>query len=176
MTDLLDAVRLPGALLVAVLVFGFVPGFVLRVAVLLYPPGDERRRELLAELYVMPRIVRPFWVAEQFETALFEGARERMKARRTRRAKKRAPEQVVVAEQSVGEDLADSEARAAFIRHAAEVTMAAAVFGPVESAAPDEEPVVASRATAAVFGAGMPTTDPKAAEDLARRLQEFYSA
>ncbi|MGW3997980.1 hypothetical protein ACWEF6_31205 [Amycolatopsis sp. NPDC004772] len=109
MTELLDAVKLPGSLLVAVLIFGFVPGFVLRIAVLLYPRGDERRRELLAELYAMPRIVRPFWVAEQFETALFEGSKERIEARKSRREKK-SPEHDLVVEQTAGEYLSVPEA------------------------------------------------------------------
>jgi hypothetical protein len=57
----------------ALLVFGFAPAAVLRLIVLLYPRGHPRRRELLGELYAYPRIERPFWVAEQLETALFEG-------------------------------------------------------------------------------------------------------
>ncbi|MEV5718037.1 hypothetical protein AB0L41_29465 [Amycolatopsis mediterranei] len=174
MTELLDGVKLPGTLLVAVLIFGFVPGFVLRIAVLLYPRNDERRRELLAELYAMPRIVRPFWVAEQFETALFEGARERLKARKKRREKKCAPEEVLVAEQGAG----DLEARERFLKHAAEVTMLAAVFEPVEHFDVDERPAGTHGFTTAVFGAGAPegARDPRAAEDLARRIEEFYSA
>jgi hypothetical protein len=58
---------------VALLVFGFAPSAVLRLIVLAYERGDPCRRELLGELHAVPRIARPFWVAEQFEVALFEG-------------------------------------------------------------------------------------------------------
>lgn len=74
---------------IALLVFGFAPGVVLRLIVLFYPRGHPRRRELLGELYAVPRIERPFWVAEQLEVALFEGLRGRVGAwfRRRRRPK-----------------------------------------------------------------------------------------
>jgi hypothetical protein len=62
---------------IALLVFGFAPGVVLRLIVLFYPRGNLRRQELLSELYAVPRIERPFWVAEQLEVALFEGLRGR---------------------------------------------------------------------------------------------------
>jgi hypothetical protein len=61
------------AFLFALLVFGFAPGAVLRLIVRAFPRDDPRRRELLAELYVVPRMDRPFWVFEQIELALFEG-------------------------------------------------------------------------------------------------------
>jgi len=70
-----------------VFVFGFVPGFFLRLIVLLYPPSDARRAELVAELYVIPRWRRPMFVAEQLETALFEGPGERLAHRRRERAR-----------------------------------------------------------------------------------------
>ena len=60
-------------LLLVPLAFGFLPGTVLRVIVLLYPSGDPRRKELVAELYAMPFAMRPVWTAQQIETALFEG-------------------------------------------------------------------------------------------------------
>jgi hypothetical protein len=69
----------------ALLVFGFAPGAVLRLIVLLYPRDHPRRRELLGELYACPRIERPFWVAEQLGTALFEGLPGRFAARRAKR-------------------------------------------------------------------------------------------
>lgn len=53
--------------------FGFAPGALLRLIVLLYPRDHPRRRELIGELYAYPRIERPFWVAEQLELALAEG-------------------------------------------------------------------------------------------------------
>lgn len=59
--------------LIALLVFGFAPGAVLRLVVLSFHREDPRRRELLAELHAVPRIERPFWVFEQIEVALFEG-------------------------------------------------------------------------------------------------------
>ena len=69
----------------AVLVFGFAPGAALRLIVLFYRRDNSRRRELLGELYSVPRIERPFWVAEQLEVALFEGLRGRLAARRAKR-------------------------------------------------------------------------------------------
>ena len=61
------------AFLAALVVFGFAPGAVLRVIVLAFPSDDPRREELLAELRVVPRLERPFWVLEQLEVAVFEG-------------------------------------------------------------------------------------------------------
>lgn len=73
LTELLDAVTPWPALIAALVVFGFAPGAALRLIVLAFPREDPRRRELLAELYVVSRLDRPFWVAEQLEVALFEG-------------------------------------------------------------------------------------------------------
>ncbi len=67
---------------VALLVFGFAPGIVLRLIVLFYRRDNPRRRELLGEIYAVPRIERPFWVAEQLEVALFDGLRDRFKRRK----------------------------------------------------------------------------------------------
>jgi hypothetical protein len=74
------------ALGMAILVFGFAPGAVLRLLLLIYPRGNPRRKELIGELYAVPRVERPFWVAEQFEIAIFEGLRDRFAAWRLRRA------------------------------------------------------------------------------------------
>jgi hypothetical protein len=63
----------------ALVVFGFAPGAVLRLTVLAYPRDDPRRRELLGELYAVPRIERPFWVAEKLELALIEGLGGRLR-------------------------------------------------------------------------------------------------
>jgi hypothetical protein len=60
-------------LLIALVLYGFMPGAVLRLVVLAFPKDDPRRAELRAELYAVPRIERPFWVAEQIELAIFEG-------------------------------------------------------------------------------------------------------
>jgi hypothetical protein len=69
----------------ALLVFGFAPGALLRLIVLLYPRDHPRRRELIGELYRYPRFDRPFWVAQQLETALFEGVPDRLAAWRAKR-------------------------------------------------------------------------------------------
>lgn len=70
-----------GTLVMTWLVFGFAPGAVLRLAVLMFPRGDERRKVLIAELYVVPRWERPVWVAQQLEVAAFEGIGERIRRR-----------------------------------------------------------------------------------------------
>ena len=71
-TGLLQASSLLPTLGIAVLVFGFLPGFVLSLIVRAYQREDPRRRELLAELYAVPRWERPFWVVEQLEVATRE--------------------------------------------------------------------------------------------------------
>ena len=63
----------------ALLVFGFAPGALLRLIVLLFHREDPRRQELIAELYHVPRIERPFWVAEQLEVAIVEGLGHRLR-------------------------------------------------------------------------------------------------
>lgn len=81
------------ALFTIMVVFGFAPGFCMRLIALMYPRTDPRRKELYAELKAVPRIERPLWVAEQLETGLFDGllsrrrsARERKRERQRRRA------------------------------------------------------------------------------------------
>jgi hypothetical protein len=66
---------------IAVFVFGFAPGALLRLIVLAFKRDDPRRHELLGELHAVPRIERPFWVAEQLEIACFEGLYSRIAAR-----------------------------------------------------------------------------------------------
>jgi hypothetical protein len=75
---MLDAVVSWPSLLVALLVFGFAPGALLRLIVLAFRRHDPRRRELIAELHAVPRLERPFWVIEQLEVALSEGLYERL--------------------------------------------------------------------------------------------------
>jgi hypothetical protein len=58
--------------LLALLVHGIAPGLLLRVIVLAFDDPD-RRQELIAELYAVPFIQRPLWVAQQLETALSDG-------------------------------------------------------------------------------------------------------
>lgn len=67
------------SLVLTVLLFGFAPGFVLRLIVCLYPKNDPRKNELVAELYDVPVLRRPLWVAQQIETAMFEGLGQRAK-------------------------------------------------------------------------------------------------
>jgi hypothetical protein len=74
-------------LVLALLVFGFAPGIVLRLIVLAFKRSDPRRQELLGELHAVPRFERPFWVAEQLEIALFEGLRDRLLGRRNHPAR-----------------------------------------------------------------------------------------
>jgi hypothetical protein len=80
MTELLHVVASWPSLFLVVIVFGFAPGFCLRLIALAYPRSDPRRKELTAELYAVPRIQRPLWVAEQLEVALFEGLPHRVSA------------------------------------------------------------------------------------------------
>lgn len=65
-------------LLLIVALFGFFPGFTLRILVLGYPKDDPRRQELLGELYALPYWRRPIWVAEQLETVIFDGISPRI--------------------------------------------------------------------------------------------------
>ncbi|WP_336156711.1 hypothetical protein [Amycolatopsis sp. VC5-11] len=78
-TELLQSVASWPTLLIAILLYGFAPGFVLRLVVMVYERDDPRRAELIAELYEVPRLKRPFWVAEQIETAIFDGLGPRIR-------------------------------------------------------------------------------------------------
>jgi hypothetical protein len=62
----------------ALVVFGFAPGAVLRAIVLAFRRDDPRRRELHGELYNVPLLMRPWWVVTQLELALFEGLGPRL--------------------------------------------------------------------------------------------------
>lgn len=75
---MLDAVFTLQTLLVALVTFGLAPGLLLRVIVKAFRRDDPRREELLAELHVVPRAERPFWVLEQVEVALADGLWPRM--------------------------------------------------------------------------------------------------
>jgi hypothetical protein len=61
----------------AMAVLVMTPGILLRLVVLVYPRGDERRRELIAEMYAVPALRRPLWVFQQVEVVLWEGVPER---------------------------------------------------------------------------------------------------
>jgi hypothetical protein len=69
MGELLGAPGALGTFGLALLIFGFAPGLVLAAIVRLIPDTD-RRRELQAELYEVPRWEQPFWVVQQFEVAI----------------------------------------------------------------------------------------------------------
>lgn len=81
MRDLLNSIGMPWILLGLIVAFFCAPKFVLQVTLTLYPRNDDRRRELLAEYHARRYLERVIWVAEQIETALFEGMRERPKGR-----------------------------------------------------------------------------------------------
>jgi hypothetical protein len=81
MLDLLEGLKAWPLLLLALAVFGFLPGVVLRVIVLAFRRDDPRRAEILAERYAVPRWEQPFWVADQAQRALFEGLLERIRSR-----------------------------------------------------------------------------------------------
>ena len=92
MLELLDGLRAWQLLIVALAVYGFFPGVVLRFILLAFRRSDPRRAEMLAELRAVTRWERPFWVAEQAEVALFEGLLERIRSRlRTSRTRSAIP-------------------------------------------------------------------------------------
>lgn len=78
MSPIFEAIVSWPTLILAILVFGLAPGVVLRLISFCFEKDDPRRKELIAELYVVPRWERPFWVAEQLERAVCEGLWERM--------------------------------------------------------------------------------------------------
>lgn len=82
MVDLTLDLTLWQTYLLAPLLFGFAPGLFLRIIVLIYPRGHPRRKELIAELYTLSWPVRLLFVAQQLETALFEGLPCRLESRR----------------------------------------------------------------------------------------------
>lgn len=100
---MLQTIAWPG-FLIALVVFGFAPGVLLRMIVLCFPRDHPRRRELLAELRAVPRIERPFWVLEQLELAIFEGlwlrvrpAVEKQYRSRSRRSLRASPAEIKAA-------------------------------------------------------------------------------
>ena len=78
MAELLEAVASWRTLIAVLLIYGIAPGIALRIVVLAFHREDPRRAEMLAELRAVPRPIRPLWVAEQLEVALFEGLWERL--------------------------------------------------------------------------------------------------
>ena len=64
MSDLFFHVLSWPTFLILLLVFGLAPGAALRLIVLAFDREDPRRQELLAELYAVPRVERPFgWLS-----------------------------------------------------------------------------------------------------------------
>ncbi|MWB99035.1 hypothetical protein [Agromyces seonyuensis] len=61
------------ALGLIILVWGFAPGVVVRLASLGFRRDDPRRKEMIAELYVVARWEQPIWAAQQLERSLTEG-------------------------------------------------------------------------------------------------------
>lgn len=66
------------ALVLVLLVFGVAPGLALRFMTLAFHRDDPRRDELRAELHVVPTLEWPVWVAQQLETVIFDGLRDRI--------------------------------------------------------------------------------------------------
>jgi DivIVA protein len=106
------------AVLMALLVSGFAPGAVLRVIVLAFERNDPRRRELLGELYHVPRVERPFWVAEKLELALIEGLggrlRKAIKHWGPRRYMDTAARVLALAQQTADQAVSDARREAEF--------------------------------------------------------------
>lgn len=73
MNELLGVPGALGAFALSLLIFGFAPGMVLAAIVRMIPDHD-RRRELQAELYEVPRWEQPYWVMQQLEVAIRVGA------------------------------------------------------------------------------------------------------
>jgi hypothetical protein len=91
MLELLEGLKAWQVLIVALAVYGFLPGVALRIILLAFRRNDPRRAEILAELRAVPRWDRPIWVAEQLEVALFEGLVERIKSRLTTSRRRTVP-------------------------------------------------------------------------------------
>ncbi|MEV4728759.1 hypothetical protein [Saccharopolyspora sp. NPDC049426] len=84
MTELLEAVVSWHNLLMVLLVFGFAPGFVLRLLVRIYPKDDPRRDEHLAAFYAHSRVERPLFVADLLAAGLTDALPSRLRALRAR--------------------------------------------------------------------------------------------
>lgn len=78
-----------GALL-AIAVFGVFPGLSARVLSKAYPRRDPRRKEMVAEVYAVPRMERLLWVGEQLERVLTEALPARLAERRESRPRVQA--------------------------------------------------------------------------------------
>lgn len=79
MSTLVEILGSPWPYAIFLLGFGFLPPLMIRIFVLIYPKGHERRRELPAEMAAVPYQERPLWLAEQLSLALTEGLWERLR-------------------------------------------------------------------------------------------------
>lgn len=79
MTELLEAVATPRALLLVAGLFGLAPSVLVRVLSWTFPAGDSRRAEMIGELHAVPTWERPIWAAQQLEVAVFEGVPARLR-------------------------------------------------------------------------------------------------
>lgn len=75
---------IPAAVGLLALTFVFAPGVLLHLGVLLFPKGHERRKQFTADLYDVPYLRRPFWVASTLVRCLFEGLPARIQLRKRR--------------------------------------------------------------------------------------------
>jgi hypothetical protein len=100
---LLDLVPSWPALLVAVLLFSFGPHLLLLLVLLLYPEGSDRPKQLLADLFDVPRWKKPFWVFEIALMAVFEAVPARVANRRRRAG---STQQVILTNPSTARGLA----------------------------------------------------------------------
>lgn len=85
LTDLVVSVARWPFFLLLLAIFGIAPGLFLRLLGHAWPRSHPRRAELRAELHAVPYLLRPFWVAEQLETAIFDGFGARLRERRLQR-------------------------------------------------------------------------------------------
>ena len=88
-------------LLGALLLFAVAPGFLLRLISAAWPKNDERRKEMRADLEVLPYIQRPFFVASLIEAALFDGLGARVSLRRARRSGRESDGRKVLAKSTI---------------------------------------------------------------------------
>jgi hypothetical protein len=91
MLELLEGLKAWQVLIVALAVYGFLPGLALRIILLGFRRNDPRRAEIRAERAAVPRWELPFWVADQLERALFEGLFERIRSRLTTSRRRTVP-------------------------------------------------------------------------------------
>lgn|GEM_PF-3396566 len=106
MTELIEAAVSWSTLLVAILVFSLLPDVALRLLLLAYPRTHPRRRELIAELKIVPRQERPFWVAEQVCMILCEGLPTRLRVvRATVLRRRHRPDNAAVISSLKGREL-----------------------------------------------------------------------